>query len=236
MTGSMTTPHRIAPSQDAWLAARRDLLAAEKELTRLRDRVAEQRRGMPWLRVEKPYVFETPDGPKTLAALFDGRGQLLVYHFMFGPDWEAGCKSCSFWVDGFAGVVPHLAHRDVTLAVVSRGPLAKLLAYAARMGWVVPWVSSLGSDFSFDFGVSFTTEQRAGRPYNYGTNGAPASEMPGVSVFIRDGDAVFHPYSCYARGLDALQPAYQLLDLVPKGRDEADGPMRWLRRRDEYDV
>ena len=233
---SRTMARHPVVSHEEWVAARTTFLAREKEFTRQRDELSRARRELPWERVEKEYVFETPEGRRTLAELFEGRSQLVVYHFMFGPDWEAGCKSCSFWADGFAGIIPHLAHRDVTFAVVSRAPVAKLRAYAARLGWSFEWVSSLGSDFNVDFGVSFPEEQVASGeiPYNYGAHPAHGTEMPGVSVFVRDGETVFHTYSCYARGIDALQPAYQVLDLVPKGRDEADGPMRWLRRRDEY--
>ncbi len=222
-------------THEAWLAARRDLLAAEKALTRARDEVAAQRRALPWERVEPTYSFDTPNGPRTLAQLFDGRSQLIVYHFMLGPDWEEGCPSCSFWTDSWNGAHVHLAARDVTFVMASRAPLAAIEAYRSRMGWAVPWVSSLGSAFNFDFGVSFPP----GQPdpiYNYGSAASPGEEAPGLSVFATDGDAVYHTYSCYARGLDPMNSAYQLLDLVPKGRDESglDWPMAWLRRHDAY--
>jgi predicted dithiol-disulfide oxidoreductase (DUF899 family) len=232
----MTNTHRTARSKEEWLAARTELLVREKELTRLRDRLAEQRRHLPWLEVEKTYVFEGARGRMTLPDLFDGRSQLVVYHFMFGPDWEAGCKSCSFWADNFDRIVVHLAQRDVTFAVVSRAPLAKLRAFAERLGWSFEWVSSLGTDFNFDFGVSFSARQVAQGeiPYNYAMHRAHGTEMPGISVFVRDGETVFHTYSCYARGLDMMNTAYHYLDLVPRGRDEGDGPMAWLKLRDQY--
>lgn len=232
----MTITHQKARTKEEWLAARTELLAREKELTRLRDRLADQRRRLPWLEVEKTYVFEGARGRMTLPDLFDGRNQLVVYHFMFGPDWEAGCKSCSFWADNFDRIVPHLNQRDVTFAVVSRAPLAKLRAFADRLGWSFAWVSSLATDFNFDFGVSFSAEEVAKGevPYNYAMQRVHGTEMPGISVFFRDGETVFHTYSCYARGLDMMNTAYHYLDLVPKGRDEADGPMAWLKLRDQY--
>ena len=228
---------RVA-SRDEWLAARVELLSREKELNRRRDELAEQRRRLPWVRLEKEYTFEGPDGRRTLGDLFAGRGQLLVYHFMFGPDWAEGCPSCSFWADGFDGVAVHLAHRDVTLACVSRAPYDQLAAYQRRMGWTFPWYSSAGSDFNFDFGVSFTPEQQeTGGTYNFTHHERLPDEMPGISAFALDDGAVFHTYSSYSRGLDPINPAYQLLDLAPKGRDE-DGlawPMAWLRRHDAYE-
>lgn len=196
-----------------------------------------ERSALPWLAVEKPYSFEGPNGIETLEQLFDGRGQLLVYHFMFPDSWEAGCKSCSFWADGYDGIAVHLAHRDVTLAAVSKAPLAKLRAFQQRMGWSFKWVSSAGSDFNRDFGVSFTREEIASKAplYNFGTLPFGVEEAPGVSVFARTGPGqVFLAYQCFSRGLDALNPAYQLLDLVPKGRDEGDRPMSWLRHHDAY--
>ncbi len=226
-------------SRDAWLAARRALLEKEKEFTRLRDQLSEQRRELPWVRMDEQYVFEGPQGKRTLAELFEGRSQLIVYHFMFGPDWEAGCKSCSFWADNFNGIIAHLNERDVTFVAISRAPLAKLAAFAARLGWSFSWVSSVGSDFNFDFGVSFTPEEIAAERilYNYTLHKSLGSEMPGISVFFKDrSGAVFHTYSCYARGLDMLNTAYHYLDLTPKGRDEAGLPhtMSWVRIRDEY--
>jgi predicted dithiol-disulfide oxidoreductase (DUF899 family) len=225
-------------SHEEWLKARLELLAAEKELTRQRDALTRRRMAMPWERVDKSYRFERPNGAVCLADLFDGRSQLIVYHFMLGPDWEEGCKSCSFWADNFDGIPIHLHHRDVTLTAVSRAPLAKIEAYRKRMGWSFPWVSSYGSDFNYDFHVSFTEEQLAAGKvdYNYGLVEGE-EELPGVSVFYKnDKGEVFHTYSCYARGIDAVNGAYQFLDLVPKGRDE-DGlefSMEWVRRHDQY--
>ena len=223
-------------SKEEWIRARKALLAREKELTHLRDRLSEERRNLPWLELYEPYVFEGPSGPETLKDLFGPRSQLVVYHFMFGPDWEAGCKSCAFWADNFNGIISHLEHRDVRFAAVSRAPIAKLQAFARRLGWSFPWVSSLNNDFNRDFGVTFTPEEleKGEIDYNYGKHRAYGEEMPGISVFFRDRDRVFHTYSCYARGLDMLNTAYHYLDLVPKGRDEADRPMSWLRLRDEY--
>jgi predicted dithiol-disulfide oxidoreductase (DUF899 family) len=228
-------------SHEAWLAARKALLLEEKELTRLRDRLGQRRRALPWVRVDKQYVFEGPDGKESLAELFGGRSQLVVYHFMFGPDWEAPCKSCSFWADNFERNVVHLAHRDVTLIAVSRAPLQRLEAFKRRMGWTFKWVSSAGGDFNYDYQVSFTADDLAKGEayYNYAMQKNTVSELPGISVFYKDaGGTVFHTYSCYARGLDMMNAAYHYLDLVPKGRDEADQrpyPMAWLRYRDSYE-
>jgi predicted dithiol-disulfide oxidoreductase (DUF899 family) len=229
---------RIA-SRDDWTAARIALLAREKAFTSERDALAAARRELPWVRVEKPYRFEGPDGALTLADLFSGRGQLIVYHFMFGPDWEEGCPSCSFWADNFERIDIHLAHRDTTLVAVSKAPFAKLDAYRRRMGWTFPWVSSHDTDFNEDFHVTFTPEERDGGRivYNWRERGFNGLEAPGVSVFARDGDVVYHTYSAYSRGIDMLNGAYHLLDLTPKGRDEAGLPhsMAWLRRRDRYE-
>jgi len=228
-------------SHEAWLAARKALLLEEKELTRLRDRLGQRRRALPWVRVDKQYVFEGPDGKESLAELFGGRSQLVVYHFMFGPDWEAPCKSCSFWADNFERNVVHLAHRDVTLIAVSRAPLQRLEAFKRRMGWTFKWVSSAGGDFNYDYQVSFTADDLAKGEayYNYAMQKNTVSELLGISVFYKDaGGIVFHTYSCYARGLDMMNAAYHYLDLVPKGRDEADQrpyPMAWLRYRDSYE-
>jgi predicted dithiol-disulfide oxidoreductase (DUF899 family) len=225
-------------SHEEWLKARLELLAAEKEFTRQRDALTRRRMAIPWERVEKSYQFEGPNGALSLADLFDGRSQLIVYHFMFGPDWEEGCKSCSFWADNFDGISIHLNHRDVTFTAVSRAPLAKIEAYKKRMGWSLPWVSSYGSDFNYDFHVSFTEEQLAAGKvdYNYGLVEG-YQELPGISVFYKnERGEVFHTYSCYARGIDMVNGAYQFLDLVPKGRDE-DGfefSMEWVRRHDQY--
>ena len=195
------------------------------------------RRDLPWEKVEKDYAFDGPKGKETLAQLFDGRGQLVVYHFMFDPDWEAGCPSCSFWADNFNGITEHLKHRDVTMIAVSRAPYAKLAAYRQRMNWDFKWVSSNGSDFNFEYFVSFKPEDQAAKKvfYNYAVRDLRRSELPGVSVFCKDASGqVFHTYSAYARGIDLLNTAYNYLDLVPKGRDENGRGQFWVRRRDEY--
>ena len=233
------TEHKIVDGAQ-WLQARRELLQKEKAFTRARDELSAARRALPWERVEKDYAFDTLGGRKSLPDLFDGRGQLVVYHFMLGPDWEEGCKSCSFWADNFNGIDVHLKHRDVTFVAVSRAPLAKIEAYRRRMGWTFTWVSSFGSDFNFDYQVSFRPEALAAGEafYNYTTVKNTMSELAGISVFIRDdAGAVFHTYSCYARGLDMLNGAYHYLDLTPKGRDEAGLPhtAAWLRRHDQYE-
>jgi len=251
------TTHMTA-TREEWLTARLALIDAEKELTRRSDELARQRQALPWVRVDKAYRFETEAGTATLADLFAGRSQLLLYHFMFGPDYTAGCPSCSMIADGFDGFVVHLANHDVTLAAVSRAPLAKLQGYKRRMGWSFPWVSSHGGDFNFDFNVSFTEEQqRAGTiEYNYRRSGhamdAPSDsgpvgqfaatcgtdartyvrDRPGMSTFVREDSAIYHTYSTYARGLDGLWGAYQWLDRAPKGRNESG---IWWRRHDEYD-
>ncbi|MGZ4689070.1 MAG: DUF899 domain-containing protein [Acidimicrobiia bacterium] len=224
------TAEPVVGTRDEWLRARLELLAAEKELTRRHDAVAEQRRALPWVRMDKHYEFETVDGTRSLADLFDGRSQLLVYHFMFGPEWAEGCPSCSFWADNFNGIDVHLAHRDVTFLAASRAPLDRLLEYRSRMGWSFTWVSSYGSDFNVDFHVSDVTT------HNYREIAEPADEHAGLSAFAMRDDEVFHTYSCYARGLDGFNGAYQLLDLAPKGRDEADLPWTaaWLHRHDAY--
>jgi predicted dithiol-disulfide oxidoreductase (DUF899 family) len=225
-------------ARSEWPKARKQLLAREKELTHMRDQLSAERRALPWVRVDKPYAFDGPNGRETLADLFGPRRQLVVYHFMFAPEWETGCKSCSFWADNFNGITAHLEQRDVTFAAISRAPLTKLQSFARRLGWTFKWVSSGGSDFNYDFNVSFTPEMLAGgdATYNYEPLGFEASDMPGVSVFAKDDrGAVFHTYSAYARGIDALNTAYQYLDLVPKGRDEAnDEPMAWVKLRDQY--
>jgi len=232
-------PDRPAVSPEDWRNARMELLAREKELTRLRDDVARQRREMPWLKVTKAYAFEGPDGPCALPDLFAGRSQLIVYHFMFGPDWKEGCPSCSFWADNFERIPVHLAHRDAALVAVSRAPYEKLAAYRRRMGWTFAWYSSHGSDFNFDLQVSYTPAQveSGSAEYNYRRTKV-LEELPGISVFSRDeaGD-VFHTYSTYSRGLDMLNGAYHYMDLLPKGRDEDGLPwtMAWLRRRDQYE-
>ena len=222
-----------------WLAARKEHLKREKEFTRLRDELSRQRRELPWVRVEKEYVFDGPKGKETLANLFGGRSQLVVYHFMLGPGWEQGCPSCSLLADHFDPSVIHLAQRDVTLLAVSRAPLAEIEVFKKRMGWHFKWVSSNGNDFNFDYHVSFTKDEMAkGKlDYNYEMQKFGSEEAPGASVFYRDaaGD-IFHTYSTYARGLDILIGAYNFLDLVPKGRDE-NGPssgMAWVRHHDRY--
>lgn len=250
------TNHPIGTRKE-WLAARLDLLEAEKELTRKSDDLARRRQELPWVRVDKEYRFETEAGSRTLADLFEGRSQLLVYHFMFGPDFTVGCPSCSAIADGFDGSVVHLANHDVTLAAVSRAPLAKLLAYRKRMGWTFPWASSFGGDFNFDWSVGFTEEQQreGGIEYNYrrarplapdNEVGGPVAEMaagtgvdaatymrerPGVSAFVLEDGVVYHTYSTYSRGVDAIWGMYQWLDRAPKGRNETGA---WWRRHDEY--
>ena len=227
-------------SHEQWLTARKEHLRKEKEFTRLRDKLSRERRELPFERVEKSYVFAGPQGRETLAELFAGKSQLVIYHFMFGPDWSEGCKSCSFWADNFNGIDVHLKHRDVTLIAVSRAPFATLDAYKKRMGWSFKWVSSFGSDFNRDYHVSFNPEdEKEGKvDYNYTLQKFPSEEAPGISVFYKNaaGD-VFHTYSCYGRGLDMLNGAYHYLDLVPKGRDEDELPytMAWLRHRDKYE-
>jgi predicted dithiol-disulfide oxidoreductase (DUF899 family) len=231
-------PNNIV-SREQWLEARKALMAQEKEFTRTRDRLSEQRRALPWVRVEKTYVFDSPAGQKTLADLFDGRSQLVVQHFMFAPDWEAGCKSCSFWADQFDRIIPHLKARDTTLVAVSRAPLPKLEDFKRRMGWSFDWYSSANTDFNQDFAVSFTPQElnSGEKIYNFKTSGFAAEEAPGISVFYRDeSGGIFHTYSCFARGLDMMNAAYQYLDLTPLGRHE-EGlpyPMDWVRLRDQY--
>jgi predicted dithiol-disulfide oxidoreductase (DUF899 family) len=250
------TTHTTGTRQD-WLAARLELLEAEKELTRQSDELARRRQALPWVRIDKEYRFETEEGPARLPDLFRGRSQLIVYHFMFGPDYKAGCPSCSAIADGFNGIAVHLANHDVTLHAVSRAPLAKLQAYKQRMGWTFPWASSYGGEFNFDFNVAFTEEeQREGRiEYNYRLNShamdatqvpPPVSEVaascgtdpatftrdrPGVSTFVLQDGVVYHTYSAYARGLDGIWGMYQWLDRAPKGRNETG---IWWRRHDEY--
>jgi predicted dithiol-disulfide oxidoreductase (DUF899 family) len=232
--------HQIV-SPEQWIEARRAHLAKEKQLTRQRDELARERRELPWVRVEKNYVFDAPRGKVTLADLFAGRSQLLIYHFMFGPDWKDGCPSCSFVCDHIDGAVPHLAARDVTLTMVSRAPLPKIEAFKKRMGWRFPWVSSFGNDFNYDYHATFTPEQKAkGKvDYNYTMQEFPSEEAPGASVFYREPSSgeVFHTYSTYGRGLDPFVGTYTLLDLVPKGRDEDKlaFSMEWVRHHDRYD-
>jgi predicted dithiol-disulfide oxidoreductase (DUF899 family) len=231
--------HRVV-SRDDWIAERTTLLAHEKELTRLRDQIARERRALPWVRIDKDYVFDTPEGKRTLADLFGGRRQLLVQHFMFGPGWEQGCPSCSYMADHNDGMDVHLAHRDVTLVAVSRAPLAQIERFRHRMGWKFGWVSSHDSDFNYDFGVSFTPEEVAKGEitYNFGPRRFALEELPGVSVFFKDdANDVFHTYSTYGRGVEVMMGTYNMLDLVPKGRDERDvgHKMEWVRHHDRYE-
>ena len=232
----MSNENHPIVSRQQWIEARKQLLAREKQFTRERDQLSAARRALPWVQVTERYEFERPRGKATLADLFDGKRQLIIYHFMFAPDWQAGCKACSFWADNFNGIVEHLAHRDVRLIAVSRAPLARLTAFARRLGWTFEWASSHGSSFNHDFAVSFTPDElaRGKATYNYETRDVRSPELPGISVFYQDGDAIYHTYSCYARGLDMLNTAYHYLDLVPRGRDEGDRAMSWLRLRDEY--
>ncbi len=231
--------NREIVSEAEWLVARRDLLTREKEFTRQRDALSAARRQLPMVKVDKDYIFEGPKGKETLSDLFDGRSQLVVYHFMLGPGWGEGCKSCSYLADHFDGANWHLPHRDVTLVVISRAPLAEINTYKKRMGWRFKWVSSYGNDFNFDYHVSATEKEKAtGKMYyNYQIQDWLNEEMPGLSVFLKDEEGdVFHMYSTYARGLDILVGAYNFLDLTPKGRDEEhlDFTMDWVRRHDDY--
>lgn len=224
-------------SLDEWLTARRDLLRAEKELTHRRDDVTRKRLALPWVRIDKDYVFDTTDGRRTLADLFDGRSQLLVQHFMFAPGWKEGCPSCSYMADHTDGMNLHLANHDVTMIAVSRAPLAEIERYRKRMGWQFKWVSSHGSDFNYDFRVSFTPEEVAsGRiDYNFGEWDETGEEWPGVSAFYKDDSgAVFRTYSTFGRGVEVMMATYAMLDLAPKGRNEAEG-MEWVRRHDRYE-
>ena len=238
LTSAGIQGHEVV-SPNEWIASRKELLRKEKEFTKLRDELSRQRRELPWEKVEKQYVFDGPNGKETLADLFDGKSQLIVYHFMFGPGWDEGCPSCSFLADHFDGSLVHLANRDVTLVVVSRAPLAQIEAFKKRMGWRFKWVSSFGNDFNRDYHVSFTKEEMAkGKvPYNYDMVEFGSEEGPGASVFYKNASGdVFHTYSAYARGLDILVGAYNFLDLAPKGRDE-DGlafSMAWVRHHDKY--
>ena len=242
--------HKIGTPEE-WKAAREELLAREKEHTRLGDEIAQQRRELPWVRVEKEYPFDTDDGKRTLAELFDGRSQLLVYHFMFGPRYEAGCTTCSSIADGVNGVLPHLHARDATMLFVSQAPLQKLQAYKLRMGWSFPWVSAANSDFNVDLGFSSSEDQTRDwvapmldqLPPVAARNASDAgtdvvgylTETPGFSAFVLDEGAVYHTYSTGSRGAEFLMRYYSILDRAPKGRDEADGFQLWIRRHDEYE-
>ena len=231
--------HRIVSHAD-WIDARKEFLDKEKAFTRLRDDISRQRRELPWERVEKNYVFDAEEGKVTLGDLFAGKSQLVVYHFMFDPGWEAGCKSCSFWADNYNGIIVHLNHRDANLVAISRAPLAKLLAYRKRMGWSFRWVSSAGNDFNFDYQVSATPEEKSSGKamYNYELTEFPSDERPGASVFSKNAAGeVFHTYSSYGRGLDMFIGAYHFLDIAPKGRDEEGlaWSMAWVRHHDRYE-
>ena len=236
----MNTVNRPVVSKAQWIAQRKTLLAREKELTRLRDQIARERRALPWERVETDYVFEAPEGRRTLGELFGDRRQLLVQHFMLAPGWEQGCPSCSFMADHTDGMNVHLAHRDVGFVAISRAPLAEIERFRRRMGWQFKWVSSHGTDFNYDFGVSFTPQEvaRGKLHYNYGEWPMASEEWPGISVFYKD-DAgeIFHTYSTYGRGVEVMMGTYAMLDLTPKGRDEGDGPykMDWVRHHDRYE-
>ena len=224
----------VSPEQ--WVTERKKLLAREKELTRLHDQIARERRALPWVRIEKQYAFDTPAGRRTLGDLFEGRRQLLVQHFMFAPGWEEGCSSCSYMADHTDGMLVHLAARDVTFVAISRAPLAEIESFRRRMGWKFKWVSSFGSDFNGDFHVSFTKEGKEPVYYNYAMQPFGGEELPGISVFCKDDRGqVFHTYSAYGRGVEAMMGTYTLLDLTPKGRDEHDGPS-WVRYHDRYEA
>jgi predicted dithiol-disulfide oxidoreductase (DUF899 family) len=236
----MTTLKIATPSivsRDQWVEARKKLLLKEKSHTRQGDALAAERRDLPWVRIDKNYVFDAPGGKESLADLFEGRSQLVVQHFMFGPDWKEGCPSCSFMADHVGGALVHLAHRDVAFVAVSRAPLTQIEAFRQRMGWGFKWVSSSRNDFNHDYGVSFTKEEMAQGEvyYNYRMQRFPSEEAPGISVFYRDeAGNVFHTYSTYGRGCETMMGTYRLLDLVPKGRDEAGVSMGWLRHHDKY--
>jgi len=232
----MSTEHEVVSHAD-WLAARKELLAKEKAFTKLRDELTRERLALPWEEVTKAYTFEGPKGKESLGDLFDGRSQLVMYQFMYDPEWKAGCPICSFWADNFDGIIRHLNHRDVTMIAVSRAPFAKLESYRKRMGWTFKWVSSGGSEFNFDNQASFTPLQVQKKTafYNFVTQDPGETEREGVSVFYRDADGkIFHTYSAYARGIDMVNTAYNYLDLVPKGRDESGKGPYWVRRHDEY--
>jgi Uncharacterized protein conserved in bacteria len=232
------TDHRVV-SHDEWLAARAQFLTAEKEFTRLRDELNQHRRDLPWEAVDKTYVFDGPNGRETLSDLFDGRSQLIVYHFMFSPKDSAGCPHCSFWADSFNGAIVHLNQRDATMVAISRAPYATLAAYEQRMGWTFKWLSSGDTDFNFDYQASFTPKQIADRRalYNFVEQDPGGPDREGLSAFFKDADGkIYHTYSTYARGIDMFNTTYQLLDLAPKGRDEGDRAQYWVRRHDEYGV
>lgn len=226
-------------TREAWLKARLELLEKEKAFTRARDALSAERRALPWVKIDKPYLFASNNGPRQLSELFGGHKQLLVYHFMFHPDWQAGCKSCSFWADNYDNIIVHLRQRDTQMVTISRAPLEKLNAFKARMGWQFDWLSSLQSDFNQDFQASFSEQQVAEKNcyYNYRQTAFAPDEAPGLSVFVKDeAGQVYHSYSCYSRGLDILNTAYNHLDLTPAGRNEDELPftMAWVRHHDDY--
>jgi predicted dithiol-disulfide oxidoreductase (DUF899 family) len=234
---SSTEPQHPVVSSQEWLAARKALLAKEKEFNRIRDELSQARRDLPWEPVGKDYVFEGPDGKQSLSDLFGDSSQLIVYHFMYAPDWDAACKSCSFWADNFNGIDVHLKHRDIAFVAIGRAPYAKLAAYKKRMGWSFKWVSSADTDFNYDYQASFRPEDVAKGEiqYNYGPRKMAMTDLVGVSVFAKDSAGkVFHTYSTYARGVDMLNGAYHYIDLTPKGRDEGGKTQFWVRRHDEY--
>ncbi len=225
-------------TREEWLKARTSLLAAEKEFTHQRDALSARRRAMPWVKIDKDYVFDAPTGPVKLSDLFAGRSQLVVYHFMFAPEAEIGCKSCSFWADHFDGAIPHLNARDTSFVAISRGPIAKLQRQAKRLGWKFPWVSSGGNTFNYDFAVSFEPDANGEALYNYEKQKVPFKDLQGVSIFVKSEDgAIYHAYSTYGRGQDILNGAYNILDMTPKGRDEDElpYPMAWVKLHDEYE-
>jgi predicted dithiol-disulfide oxidoreductase (DUF899 family) len=231
--------HHKVVSREDWIMARKEHLAKEKEFTRLRDQLSQQRRELPWEKVDKAYVFDGPNGKETFSDLFAGRSQLLVYHFMFGPDWSEGCKSCSFWADNFNNAIVHLNQRDATMIAISKAPLEKLLTFQKRMGWTFKWLSSFSNDFNRDYHVSFTPDEleKGEMYYNYTLGKFGRDEAPGLSVFYKNTEGtVFHTYSCYGRGLDMLNGAYHHLDMLPKGRDEAglSYPQEWVKHHDRY--
>jgi len=233
-TAMMEKSTVVSPTE--WLAARKELLKKEREFTHLRDELSQQRRQLPWERVEKKYAFEGVNGKQTLADLFAGRSQLIIYHFMFGPGWKEGCPSCSFMADQFDGITTHLKQRDTAFAAVSRAPWPEIARFKERMGWRFPWVSSQGTEFNYDYQASAVKDADGKTHYNYDAVEFPSDELPGASVFIRRDGEIFHTYSTYARGLDQMMNAYNFLDLTPKGRDEESlpWPMAWVRHHDKY--
>ena len=238
-TNEANSANHAVVTPDRWIAERKKLLAREKELTHLRDQIAEQRRALPWVRIGEDYVFETPEGPRTLADLFEGRSQLMVQHFMLAPDWEQGCKSCSYMADHTDGMKIHLEHRDITFVAISRAPIEQIERFRKRMGWKFKWVSSNRNDFNYDYHVSFRPEERTKGEvyYNFGMTAFPQEEAPGISLFHKNDDGeVFHTYSTFGRGVEVMMGAYFMMDLAPRGRDEKPGRgMEWVRHHDRYE-